>query len=747
MTSDMFRKIPLFLLLLCIGLFLAAPSARAETVTVKGDRITYSLHEELLIVLGHAELVSQDVTIRADEMRTTYRDGQVIELKATGNVEVTKEGDTFYVEEFTYNVKEKTGLILELRADVQIEKSKTTAFLRGGEARYTSEFIEIKESSLTACELDHPHYLFRAKRLEYYPGDKIVAWHMSFWEFNGTIPLLYWPYYVFSLKEQEKDRDFSPQFGYSALTGFFVKLAYSYHFKGGQHGELYADYFQRTGFAGGFKHYYVDKQSNVGSLYVYLQQQPSATSPYLTVQQEHKAKIQKWALNTTNTWKRAITSDTLTSANSIVYSESGTSLRWDGNFGGIYSVYNGELKRTETFRNTVRGQGKLLGFTVSADWYDENYLQLPEDYYASGSIRASTTQPLYDFSILLNQRGERRSENKLYTLPEVELTVKGSGLKDKTLKEYLSPVRFTTQLGHYTEYREDKDDNVTVTDGLRLVNNLSYSRVVRLTNYLNTTLKLAGTTRLYTTFGEKDPGEPPIQGMEDITPSMTVQLTPVKGLTTTATYSYTLSAGSSPFYFDQFRSRQQQDLRMDLYYSRNNLIVRSGTNYNITGKEFGLWSNSLTYRWGDARNGTASNIDFSIPYNIKEKTFNEITSTIQINSPGFKWSLTARINPNELEFGRMDSQLDWKINDDWHINLVGAMDPSKGAYDVYRRAEIELARVFHCRAVTLSYDFIQKEIWLSYQINAFPDQKVRMGSNEYSPILFDLDLGGLTNGQ
>lgn len=748
-------KAPLFLLTCLISLFCFALPVYAETVTVKGDQISYSVKEELLIILGHAELVSEDIVIRSNEMRATYREGQVIELKATGNVELTKEGDTFFAKEFTYRVKEKTGLILELNAETQIEDSKATAYLRSGEAKYTSEFIEIKESTLTACELDHPHYVFRMKRLEYYPGDKMIAWHMTFWEFNGKVPLLYWPYYVISLKEEERDRDFSPSFGYNALTGFFVKLAYSYHLTGQQHGELYADYFTKTGPAVGFKHYYMDKDKDVGSVYVYLQRQPNPGYPYLTVQQMQKLSAGSWTFNTNNTWKRTTFSDSLSSVNSIYYSQEGNALRWDGNFSGTYSANNGQFVRSESLRNSLKGNSKVLGFTVNADWYDERSLQRSNDTYAYGSIKASKSDKLYDLSVLINQKATRSSNSKLYTLPEAEFSVKLSGLSDPKLKQYLAPIRFTTQLGHYLEYTEKSNPTnprekiVNLTEGLRWLNKVSYSKSVQIAKPLQATFNLAGTARLYKTLGDTDPadGQSSIEGMEDITPSVEVQIKPFKGLTATTKYAYTLSSGSTPFNFDRFVSRRQQTVSGDISYVMKNFRLTSGTSYNITSGQFDIWSNSLTYSWGDTSKGRGSNIQLSVPYNIEKATFHEVTSTVRLNYPDFKFSLTARVEPAKLELGRVESELDWKVNENWHISLAGAMDPSRGMNDLYRKAQIQIARVFHCRKLTLSYDVMQKEIWLGYQINAFPEQNVRVGTNEYSPILFDLDLGGLTNGQ
>jgi hypothetical protein len=499
----------------------------------------------------------------------------------------------------------------------------------------------------------------------------------------------------------------------------------------------------------------MDKDKNVGSVYAYLQRQPNPGNPYLTVQQIQKLTLGDWNVSSTNTWKRTSANDSLSSVNSAYYSQQGNVLRWDGNFGGSYSVNNGAFVRAETMRNTLRGNSKLLGLTIAADWSDERNLQKPNDNYAYGSIKASKSDKMYDFSLHLNQKANRASQNKLFTLPEAELTLKLSGLKDPKLKTYLAPVRVMTQLGHYMEYIEKPSATpggvkvVELTEGLRWLNKVSYTKTVQIAKPLQTTFNLAGTSRLYTTFGDPDPAEEQkaIESMEDITPSMEVQLKPLKGLTATTKYSYTLSTGSTPFNFDRFTSRRQQEVTGNLNYTAKNLTFSSGTSYNITSGIFGLWSNTFNYKWGDASKGLGSNIQISVPYNITESKFNEITSSIQLNYSDFKWNLTARIDPRELAFGRMESQLDWKINEDWHINLIGAVDPRLGMNDAYRKAQIEIARVFHCRKLTLSYDVMQKEIWISYQINAFPEQQVRVGTSEYNPILFDLDLGGLLNGE
>lgn len=711
--------IPIFFIVL---LQLSTPVLAKETVKISGAKIQYQTNNDLLLIFGDAQVMTEEATIRADHIETIFKDGEALEIKAIGNVQIVKKEDTFYGEELTYHLKKKTGLILEISAQFDLEKSDENVYIKGKKADYSSDLIDIVGGSFTSCDLDHPHYLFRASRLKIYPEDKITAYHVTFWEFNGTIPLFYWPYYSIPLKD--KKNKLTPNIGHSALTGWFFKTIYSYYTEGDQHGELYTDYYQKLGLAGGVKHYYMDDDYNKGFVYFYLRKQDeNKTVPYLALQHSQNYRWNNWRFTTNTSINRYGYRDTISNNDSIYYSNKGNTLNWNLNYTANQNYT--DLYESKILKNTLKVNYKLGDIKIYGDLKDTRYFHQPDNNIWHGLLRLSQYKPLYEWKLFVQKKGNKNPDYNFYTLPELEFKLKFAAL-DIPLKPYISPFTYTLNVGHYIENRSE-------TKEYRVLNKLNFSKSISLIGPLKLVTRAEGKFGIFSTWDYYYSYKPEVE----------LKTNPIHGFSSSLKYSYQNGEGTSPFYFDKPITSETHKLTGRLSYIKSGLNITTSTGYNLVTKQFDTLYNSLTYNWDKNR------IRFSVPYYIEQQKFSDLTGSIKVKADDFTFNLDTKVNPNEWEFKKFSTALDWQVDDNWHLNLNASFDPLKGfdVNDSKTKGIVKVLRDLHCREISLSYDLVKKEIWFQYQIKAFPEDKFRLGSNENDPLLLDMNLGGMSVGK
>lgn len=743
LKKRLYQRGTLILVFLILLLIYIQPVMAKEKVTVLGEKMRYLAPEEQIYITGNAQIATTDLVIRADQIVADYKDGKVLEIHATGNVRMEKDGESFQGKDLTYHLEDKTGLILDMWGKSKIEESEEPAYFNGEKAYYTEDMIEIVNGSMTTCDLDHPHYLFRAKRIEVYPEDKIRAYHLTFWEFNGKVPLFYWYRYTISLKDEEQQ--FTPKVGYNAVQGWFLKMTYSYFTDGEQHGELYLDLFQKVGPAAGFTWWYMDHEDNVGSVYLYMQKQTETkTYPYLTFQHLQKYKWDDLKLNTSTTLKRYGVRDTISNSSSLNLRGEGINyLRWNASYSG--SLYYQTLTESHSITNTFNGKWKLSDITLNGKYDDRLTYRTGDEEWKrkwTGHLQASQSKSFYQWNLLTEKDSKSSTTDwMVYTLPELSTKLKFSGIKGK-LRPYLSPLSYEMKLGHfYEEYSQrvrvgyTYEDQLLQTEAYRWYNQLSFRKQFTLIDPLLLVLGTSGTARLYST---KDV-------VYEYNPSVELKTRSIHGFSTSVKYNYHKAAeGMSPFRFDKLSARETKKVTGTMAYNKYGINFNSNASYDLLNNKFGVWNNTLTYYWGEKKK---SNIRFIVPYRIEDQMFSTMTGTVKLNYENLTFGFGTSLNPNGWTFGKVDSELSWQINENWHINFSTSYYPEKEFGSVSTdKGKLEIIRDLHCREISMSYDAINKEVWFQYHIKAFPKQKFKFGSSDDDPMLFDADLGGILDG-
>ena len=133
----------------------------------------------------------------------------------------------------------------------------------------TPEDIKMSPGSISGCDYQNPHYMFKASKIKIYPNDYLEAYNVVYYELNGKLPLFYLPYLYISLSDDRQK--IMTEFGYSNKRGWYGKLTYNYELMDKLPGQLYLDYYQKTGEAYGFKQHFINNAYHKGYIYYYKQ--------------------------------------------------------------------------------------------------------------------------------------------------------------------------------------------------------------------------------------------------------------------------------------------------------------------------------------------------------------------------------------------------------------------------------------------------------------------------------------------
>ncbi len=294
------------LILIVILLFFASHSqASDEQTNLKADHVKHYRKEQLLIATGNVKLETEDVDIYSDEMEI---DLETNKLVATGNVKTEGEGEEFYSKELDYDLKADEGVFIDSEGTIISDEAEEPIFIETPHAEYTPDKSNMTAGKFTTCGHKRPHYKVKTTSMVLYPGDKIIAYNVTLWEFNAVIPVFYTPIWIYSLKDDRQV--IQVETGYNDIRGWFAKVTYNYRSLFdldnsylnrilNNSGQFYLDHFSRTGFAGGFKHYYKaikDEEENMEDaayLKVYLEDDKRYPKEpiWVTVEQGEELKV------------------------------------------------------------------------------------------------------------------------------------------------------------------------------------------------------------------------------------------------------------------------------------------------------------------------------------------------------------------------------------------------------------------------------------------------------------------------
>ncbi|MGM0502952.1 MAG: hypothetical protein ACQERJ_10535, partial [Bacillota bacterium] len=272
-------------------MLLFSPNCWAK-VNLEADNVQYLKKDNLIVAEGNTHLQSEQMNLWADYLKIDLENNQ---LTAEGEVRVVKQGEEIRSEKLNYNLKLAEGVFINSESIIVDESLNGELYLNSPQINYTADKSTLEDAESTSCDNEDPHYHLSSSSVAVYPGDKIIAYNNFIWEFGGHIPILYSPIWIYSLKNDKQILE--QEIGHSEIRGWYLKNTYNYYLDNdydnflleqltGDQGQLYLDYFENTGWAFGFKHYYHYLQNRHAFLYLYTEQDKlnPSYSPWLEVE-------------------------------------------------------------------------------------------------------------------------------------------------------------------------------------------------------------------------------------------------------------------------------------------------------------------------------------------------------------------------------------------------------------------------------------------------------------------------------
>ncbi|MDP2927716.1 MAG: LPS assembly protein LptD, partial [Candidatus Omnitrophota bacterium] len=217
-----------------------AQTAKESPMIINGDNVEYSADSKEVVATGNIEVIYKGAKLTCNRLKVNM---QTKEGLAEGNARIEDAKGVVTGEKIIYDFANKTGIIYnaDFRANPYFGKAKKV------EKVSDSEFVA-KNGYFTTCNLDHPHYRFASKKINMFPGDKLLARQATL--YLGAVPLFYLPRYNYSMKEPIMHVQVEP--GSRKDWGPYLLSAWRYNIADNVDGRALLDYRYKLGWAGGF---------------------------------------------------------------------------------------------------------------------------------------------------------------------------------------------------------------------------------------------------------------------------------------------------------------------------------------------------------------------------------------------------------------------------------------------------------------------------------------------------------------
>lgn len=236
------------------------PQAPKEPIVVNGDNVEYFQEKKMVTGTGNVSIKYKDIELTCEKI-TVYLDTR--EAIAEGNVKVTQKGAYFTGERMNYNFDTKKGTVLTgyfasrpfYGKAEQVDKVEN------------KDEYKLERGYISTCDLENPHYRLQARHVEIYLNDKVIAKHIIL--FIGKVPVMYFPYYVQSLKQRKNY--VTVMAGKKKEWGYYVLGGYRYQMNDVLKGDVMLDYRTKDGLglAGGVNNYHDFGEMGKGAFKVY----------------------------------------------------------------------------------------------------------------------------------------------------------------------------------------------------------------------------------------------------------------------------------------------------------------------------------------------------------------------------------------------------------------------------------------------------------------------------------------------
>lgn len=646
-----------------------------------------------------------------------------------GNVELrTPQGHVIRGDELTLNLDTREWALRTARTELTPELLQQgvlgSVFASGETVMGERGHMRLEQSRVTTCDLSRPHYHFRARSVDIYPGDRMIIRKATLFALGHRLFTL--PTLVIPLRDRPYRRfPIIPEVGQNESEGYFVKAAYQYLLRDQLPGLLKLDLMQKRGIGTGIQQAYRLGAAGAGTLLLYNLLPSAGVAADRSGHLQHTQQFGNIRADINGDFRRsdyqyAVAEGTSTTSVSggvnltrqVRGANTALSLRQDSTTGfGTFSTLSSSLLHTQEFSPRFRGSfgaDYVTSTSGGATAADITTKQL------NTRLELRRQQPTYDLLLQANESSDLGSEGRggggLQRQPELQLTTDTFRFRRGLFATSL-PLRLMVSAGRFHE-----DPQSISTERYLMQLDLTNKRLERGSHSLD----------LNAMFRQSFYGDGGAQYVVGANNRYTLAL----GRESEFNLSHILQnpEGYTPFRFD-FPYKQNR-LEANLLVAKGERFdVGFRTGYDFRAPEQFKWQNiTMRLRWLPTPNsllylGTSYNpnpLGLPTGSEFRERRLQTVVGQFRLRVPdGMKLDLGARYDPARSGFPAVKMAIETAIGRKWRFaGLFG--------YDGYSRFnDFMIIRDLHCWELAIirtdHRDWRREQGWrINLSIKAFP---------------------------
>jgi len=665
----------------------------SDTVELNGDTVEYSIDGNKVTAEGNVVVINKDMTLTCDRIEFS-RDTNM--AYATGNVRlVMKKGGASEMtgEKLTFNFKTMKG---------SFDGAKIYAkpyYGYGGKVSKAGEnHMQMEDDYITTCDLDKPHYRLTSKKMDIYPGDKLIA--RSVRMLIGNLPVLYMPKMTQDLRSKEPRVTFTP--GMDKDWGIFLLSQWRYGFSDNFKGIIHIDAREKRDLAWGIDLDYKTPKYGEGRVRTYYMNERKITSKRF-YQERPSPTIERERFGVE--WRH----------------------KWEID------------PKTEA----ILQYSKLSDSTFLKDYFKRNF---EEDSTPASFFLLTRTLPSGTLSFRTDVR-TNRFETKVERLPELKYT-----LSNKELGNTGFFLRNSTTYSNLVRKTAAPSEARTNTMRVDSDSALSYPMKV---GFIEMTPFVGGRNTYYSK--TKDPQEyGSIRGMFHTGASLSTRFYRVFDVEVEkfglnihrlrhivrpgVSYDFLNFPSLAADQIDSFDSVDSLAINHSLTFTLENKLQTKRNNKSVellralisvpfplkedvSKGGFGIIKTDIDFRPVDRLT-----FFFDSAYDTQKEFLTKANFDMYING-GEKWSVGIGKRWSRLVDDQLTTSLNYKFNPKWAFRTYTRFDLRSG---ILKEQEFGVTRDLHAWTMDINFNETRKqgnEIWLVFTLKAFPDMVIDFGTS------------------
>ncbi|MFY7789168.1 MAG: putative LPS assembly protein LptD, partial [Thermoflexibacteraceae bacterium] len=189
------------------------------------DSIRFKVREQMIYMYGGSKVDYGKIALEAETIDMNWKTNLVkangkldtVSRKMIGQPVFTDQGQKYNIDAMTYNFKTKKGIITGIRT------KQDEGFVVGGRVKKMPENeMFVNRGIYTTCDLPHPHYGIRARKMKVIPDKATVTGPFNLEIESVPLPLGFL-FGMFPQPNRKRSGLVFPQYGETQTNGFFLQ--------------------------------------------------------------------------------------------------------------------------------------------------------------------------------------------------------------------------------------------------------------------------------------------------------------------------------------------------------------------------------------------------------------------------------------------------------------------------------------------------------------------------------------------